>query len=173
MEALLRYFLFLASFLITSPAFSAKQQEGPLAVAKIFCSHQLAIDERNQITPYYAHLDKILTPDLSRLIAKAHDKTDEFVKANPQQKPPLGDGIPFMSVQDYPTTCTTWVTQLKQNSALLAVRYTFGEQDAHDVTNHLRIRKIGGSWKIDDVIYQPYSLRASLKAAIDVGAGSP
>ncbi|MCR6635085.1 hypothetical protein [Devosia sp.] len=50
-------------------------------------------------------IEAALTPDLAKVIAEAEAKNAEIQAATPDEKPPLGDGLPWRSWPDYADGC--------------------------------------------------------------------
>jgi hypothetical protein len=90
----------LATAVTTLPASASGDSEpvGQMVVLKasqigqIFCLSRLGNDE--------AVIAGILTDDLQKAIKVAEQKDDDYAKKNPDEKPPLGDGIPWQSSPD-------------------------------------------------------------------------
>lgn len=159
----------LATALTAMPAL-ADEAPGQMVVLKadqigqIFCMSRLGNDE--------ALIEGILTTDLAKAIADAEAKDDAYSKKYPDEKPPLGDGIPWQSSPDYAAKCTTGLATLSKSDAKIEIKYDFPEYPAGDYTDTLILKKIPiegmdvGYWRIDNVVYPDGTdLKASLVSA--------
>ncbi len=158
----------LAMALATAFAFPAFADEsGQMVVLKadqigqIFCMSRMGNDE--------AVVQGILTADLTKAIATANEKNDAYVKKWPDEKPPLGDGLPWQSTPDYPSACTTGLVTLSKSDAKVEIKYHFDDYPAGDYTDTLILKKLPiegmdvGYWRIDDVVFKDGTdMKASL-----------
>ncbi|WP_211475000.1 hypothetical protein [Collimonas humicola] len=160
----------LAISLIALPVFGANLLDSPLKTAKIFCS--LQINGRLWANDDYQDFAKIATPNLINVVNDAIQKNKQWVGRHPGSKPPLGNGIGFISVLDSPFACIPKLITLSNKTAAVAVKYTHkpGAQypETPLVTDYLRLLKSGKSWVIDDIEYggggsQGMTLKRSLK----------
>ncbi|MEO6395129.1 MAG: hypothetical protein ABIO40_04385 [Devosia sp.] len=90
----------------------------PAQVGEIFCLARLG----NDMGP----VTGLLSPGLTKAIADAEVNNTAWEQANPGDKPPLGDGIPWQSWPDYAPECT--VGEVTVNAAGLAeveIHYNF------------------------------------------------
>jgi len=120
-------------------------------IGQIFCLSRLGNDE--------AVIAGILTDDLQKAIKVAEQKDDDYAKKNPDEKPPLGDGIPWQSSPDYGDTCDVGLVTLSKTDAKVEIKYTFKDYPDGSYTDVLILKKVPidgmdvGYWRIDDVIY--------------------
>lgn len=120
-------------------------------VGQIFCMSRLGNDE--------AVIEGILTADLGKAIADAEAKDGAYRAKHPDEKPPLGDGIPWQSSPDYAAKCTTGLATLSRNDAKIEIKYDFSDDAAAGYTDTLILKKLPiegmdvGHWRIDDVVY--------------------
>jgi hypothetical protein len=135
-------------------------------VGEIFCLSRTGNDE--------AVIDGILSPDLKQAIADAWTKDDAWEKANPGEKPPLGDGIPWAAWPDYAPGCKVGLVSLMKTDARVEIAYNFPDDPAADFTDTLLLKKIDqpdygtGFWRIDNIAYATGSdLKAELLAAFE------
>ena len=163
----------LATTLIALPAFAdGNGAEGRMVVLKanqigqIFCLSRIGNDE--------AVIKGILTDGLATAIKIAVDKSDAWAKKNPDEKPPLGDGLGWQSSPDHGDTCDIGLVTLSKTDAKVEIRYTFKDYPAGDYTDTLILKKVPidgmdvGHWRIDDVIYPDGTdLKSSLVSAFD------
>jgi hypothetical protein len=141
-----------------APAYAAdRDPTGQMVVLKanqigqIFCLSRLGNDE--------AVISGILTDELSRAIAAAEQQDTDYAKKHPDEKPPLGDGIPWQSSPDYAAKCDTGLVTLSRTDAKVEIKYGFPDAPGANFTDTLILRKIPlegmnvGYWRIDDVVY--------------------
>jgi hypothetical protein len=151
----------LALTLTTLPAAAQMVTISPQQIGQIFCISRLAND--------MAPVQGLLTPALTQAIADAEKSNADWEARNPGEKPPLGDGIPWQTWQDYAPECTVGAPG-PQGSAEL--HYHFPDApDADFVDTLLLVRvedpSIGQPvWRIDNVKYSDGGdLRAALLSA--------
>jgi hypothetical protein len=135
-------------------------------IGQIFCISRLGNDE--------AVLDGILSPDLKQAIADAWTKDEAWEKANPGEKPPLGDGIPWQAWPDYAAECKVGIVALMKTDARVEISYSFPEDAAANFTDTLLLKKIDqpdygvGFWRLDNIAYSTGSdLKSQLKATFE------
>lgn len=136
----------------------------PEQIGQIFCISRLGND--------MAPVEAILTPELTAAIAEAEQKNADWEKANPGEKPPLGDGIPWQAAPDYASECTVGSTALMMDEATVAINYGFPEYPAGNFTDTLRLKLVPGTygenvWRIDNVAFADGNLRDGLLLAFD------
>ena len=154
----LRLALALATALVAAlPAYAEDQPKDQMVVLKadqigqIFCMSRQGNDD--------AVIEGILTDGLTKAIADANGKNDQYVKKYPDEAPPLENGIPWQSSPDYATTCTTGLVTLSKTDAKVEIKYHFDDYPAGDYVDTLILKKIPiegmdvGYWRIDDVVY--------------------
>jgi hypothetical protein len=123
----------------------------PDQIGQIFCLSRIGNDE--------APIRGLLSPDLTQAIADANAKNDAYLAANPDEKPPLGDGIPWGSWPDYTSHCTVGVPTLMQDEASVAISYDFPEDKSADYTDTLDLSLVLNEdqsakvWRIDNIHY--------------------
>ncbi len=123
----------------------------PTQIGEAFCISRLSGDE--------GPITGLLTADLSAAIAEAWDKNDAYQKANPEDKPPLGDGLPWSSFVDYASECTVGDVTATGDTATLEIHYGFPESPEANYTDLIDLKKVdvpelyGTAWRIDNVSY--------------------
>jgi hypothetical protein len=153
---------------ITSTPIAAKAQDGPAIltpeqIGQIFCLARLGND--------MAPAEALLTPELSAAIGEAEAKDAAWAAANPGDKPPLGDGIPWQSWPDYAPECTVTSASYEMDEARVRLHYVFPATPRADFTDTLNLKLIPGPsgwnvWRIDNVGYSTDSdLRTALTMA--------
>lgn len=124
----------------------------PDQIGEIFCISRIGNDD--------GILDGLMTQELSTLIAYSEARNDTIAAAHPDEKPPLGDGIPLASFPDYASKCDVESIAIDGNSARVAIGYGFPEAPTADYTDTLDLRLVPhpynpdiGIWRIDDIRY--------------------
>lgn len=121
----------------------------PEQIGQIFCISSLGND--------MAPVEGLLSEDLGAVVDLAFKQNAEFEAAHPGDKPPLGDGLPWRSYQDYADGCTVGEGVMERESATVAINYTFSDYPDADYSNELRLLPahfIDGEppiWRIDDI----------------------
>jgi hypothetical protein len=110
----------------------------------------------------------LVTPDLGEVIAEALARNAEIQAATPDEKPPLGDGVPWASWPDKPDTCETEVTEAYDGAAMVNVNYGFTDAPDANYTDTLVLMQSDAGWAIDDVVLiDDQTLRGLLETAFD------
>jgi hypothetical protein len=135
-------------------------------IGQIFCFSRLGNDE--------AVVSGILTADLASAIGAAEDRNGVIAGKNPDEKPPLGDGIPWQSSPDYADTCQTGLVSLSRSDAKVDIEYGFKDYPSANYTDELILKRVPiegmdvGYWRIDNVVYADGTdMRAALEHAFD------
>lgn len=139
----------------------------PEQIGEIFCISRTGNDD--------GILDGLLTAELRTLIAYSEARNDTIALAAPDEKPPLGDGIPFSSFPDYAAKCELGSIAIEGKSARIAIGYGFPDAPSADYTDTLDLRLVPhpanpdiGIWRIDDIRYTTSgTLRELLSTAFD------
>lgn len=122
----------------------------PEAIGEIFCIARLGND--------MAPVEGILTPGLAAAIAGAEAENAAWATANPGEKPPLGDGIPWQSWPDYAPECTVASASLEMDESRVRLLYSFPDTPEADFSDTLSLRLVPGPngdniWRVDNVGY--------------------
>lgn len=160
----------LAALLSALPALAEEPQMVTLKaeqVGQIFCLSRIGNDE--------AVISGLLTDGLRTAIAAAEARDDAWARSHPDEKPPLGDGIPWQSAPDYADGgCAVGLTTLSRTDARVELDYSFKDAPDAGFTDTLILKKIPlegmnvGYWRIDNVLYPDGTdLRAALVSAFD------
>jgi hypothetical protein len=111
----------------------------------------------------------MVTPGLSDAIMAALGENEKRQAETPDEKPPLGDGIPWQSFPDVAPVCEAGATTADGDRLIAQVRYRFPDQPDAGWTDRLVLVKgEDGAYTIDDVMYGEdgeESLRRVLKDA--------
>jgi hypothetical protein len=148
-----------ALFLLPAATFAA--ESAPADFGAAFCKG--SID--NDMTA----IEAALTPDLAKVIAEAEAKNAEIQAAAPDEKPPLGDGLPWRSWPDYADGCEVGAITEDGDKTLVEIRYSFTTSpDANYIDQLVLIPAADtpDSWQLDDVrLIDGMTLRSALADA--------
>ena len=123
----------------------------PEQIGQIFCLSRIGNDE--------AVISGILTAELTTAIDGAWTANDVWEKANPGDKPPLGDGIQWQSWPDYAAGCTVGLVTLMKSDAKVEIQYHFPDAADADFTDTLLLKRVDvpeyqtSFWRIDNVAF--------------------
>ncbi len=123
----------------------------PEQIGQIFCLSRTGNDE--------GPIVGLLSPGLSDLIATAEEQNAAWEAANPGEKPPLGDGIPWQSWPDYAPECQVGLVTLMKSDAKVEISYAFPDQPDAGFTDTLLLKRVdiegyGTSlWRLDNIAY--------------------
>ncbi len=96
----------------------------------------------------------LATPGLSDAIMVALSENEKLQAAAPDEKPPLGDGIPWQSVPDVAPVCEAGATTADGERLIARVNYRFPDEPDGDWTDRLVLVKgDDGAYTVDDVLY--------------------
>lgn len=163
--------LLTAGLLLATALPALAQDEMPTLRAdqygEIFCLARLG----NDMGP----VTGILTPELTAAIADAEAKDAKWAEANPGDKPPLGDGIPWQSWPDYAPKCEVGnVTLNADDTAEVEIRYDFPDTPHAEFNDTLLLKLVDTEgyglrhWRIDNIRYEDGTdLVAALIAAFE------
>lgn len=135
----------LAAGLAAMLAGGAQAADDPRTVADAFCKARLGNDEAATLA--------LLTSALRRAIEEAKARRDVIARAAPDEKPPLGEGIPYQAFPDEAERCE--VGEIAEAPGRVEVEVTYSFADAPDTgwTDRLKLVAQQGRIEIDDVIY--------------------
>jgi hypothetical protein len=138
----------------------------PEQIGQIFCLSRVGNDE--------AVVSGILTEELASAIDGAWTANEAWEEANPGDKPPLGDGIPWQSWPDYAAGCAVGLVTLMKSDAKVEIQYHFPDAPDADFTDTLLLRRVdvpeyqAAFWRIDNIAFSTGGdLRASLSRAFE------
>lgn len=136
----------------------------PQQFGEIFCLTRLGND--------MAPIEAVLTPDLKTAIDDARAKDDAWGTEHPGEKPPLGDGIPWQSWQDYADQCTVGDIEKSDADAKVTINYAFSSDASANFSDTLVLKPVDDKesgarlWRLDNVAYGSGSdLRTELISA--------
>jgi hypothetical protein len=145
----------------------ARRTLTPEEIGHIFCLSRLTGDT--------GPLDGLLSPDLATAIAEAEELNLQWQDANPGDKPPLGDGIPWQSWPDYAAECTVGLVTLMKSDARVEITYGFPDSPDAAFTDSLLLKRIDRDdqsrvWRLDNLAY---STGGDLVAALTEAFAAP
>jgi len=123
----------------------------PEQVGQIFCLSRIGNDE--------AVVSGILSDELASAIDGAWTANDAWEQANPGDKPPLGDGIPWQSWPDYAPDCSVGLVTLMKTDAKVEIQYGFPDQPDANFTDTLLLKRVDmpdygtAFWRIDNISF--------------------
>ncbi len=95
-----------------------------------------------------------LSAELYAAIGAALMRNDEIQKQYPDEKPPLGDGVPWASYPDAVPSCVVDYEAAKSTPAAVPITYSFPDAPDAGWTDTLVLVEADGEWQLDDVLYQ-------------------
>jgi hypothetical protein len=150
-----------ALFLLPGTTFGAEST--PESFGTTFCKASLEDD----MSP----VEAALTPDLAKIIAEAQAKNAELQAAAPDEKPPLGDGLPWRSWTDYADGCEVGAISEEAGKSLVEIRYSFTTSPDANYADYLVLIPANtgsDSWQLDDIKrIDGTTLRSILAAAFE------
>lgn len=149
----------LAACVVTVPA-AAAEQGSPEALGEVFC--ELTRRDVGKGLLY------IFVPPFAQLVDDALARSDEIGAANPDEKPPLGDGIPFQSFPDLAPVCEVGAVKDGPRSKYVDIHHKFPDATGADWTDRLvLVRWNGGAWMIDDILYGAQDYKLGLREVVE------
>ncbi len=160
----MRTILVLAAIACATPTLAQPITLTPQQIGQIFCLSRLGND--------MAPVTGLLTVGLTSEIAKALEKNDAIQQANLDEKPPLGDGIPWQAHPDYADQCQPGNVNFMMDEARVRIDYAFKAYPDANFTDTLALKLIDDPsigariWRIDNIAYATDGdLRAVLASA--------
>jgi hypothetical protein len=96
----------------------------------------------------------LVTPGLNEAIMAALRENATWQAANPGEKPPLGDGVPWQSFPDVAPACEPAGTTAEGEALVATVKYDFPDSPDAGWTDRLVLVKgADGAFAIDDIRY--------------------
>ncbi|MBO9587355.1 hypothetical protein [Devosia sp.] len=142
------------------PALAAGQPS-PEQLGELFCKASLSDD--------MGLVENDLTPFLTLAIAEAEAKNTQIQAKAPDEKPPLGDGLPWRSWPDFADGCAIGTTYRTADRVFADINYSFSESPDANYTDQLVLMpsvEDQNLWQIDDVIFATgMTMRSSLASA--------
>jgi len=151
--------IILSPLLGGSAADAAARKAHPGEVANLvasFCA--LQANDSLALPPAY-----LFSRELRRAVADGLKARRRDERRHPDEKPVLGDGIPYRSYPDAPTRCLAGRT-VSRAPLVVEVRYALPGQGGW--RDRLLLRRVGGRLRIDDVLYATEKHQRGLRAAL-------
>lgn len=134
--------LLLPLMILAGPAWAADE---PKDIAAAFCKARLQNDEPATL--------KLLSPSLLKVIEDAEARNKVIADAQPDEKPPFGDGIPYQSFQDQASDCKVVNVVDASNHKEAEVHYSIAGSPSADWTDRLKLVAEPDGWRIDDILF--------------------
>lgn len=137
--------------LVSTPSLAQMVTISPAQIGEIFCISRLGND--------MAPVQGLLTTGLTAAIAEAEAKNDAIQQAHPDEKPPLGDGIPWQASPDYAAECKIGTVTLEADRATVDIAYGFPDYPDADFTDRLQLILVAQPdrpeplWRIENLSY--------------------
>ncbi|HEV2514617.1 MAG TPA: hypothetical protein VGV07_05170 [Devosia sp.] len=137
--------------LVATPSLAQMVTISPEQIGEIFCIARLGND--------MAPVQGLLTTELGAAIAEAEAKNAAIQQAHPDEKPPLGDGIPWQAFPDYATECKAGAVTLEADRAVVDIAYGFADYPDANFTDHLQLILVAQPdlpeplWRIENLGY--------------------
>lgn len=138
---------------------AALADDEAVAMAQAFCS--LRTVEGGNGLMYLA------SPALQEAIAVAMAENAKIQQAAPDEKPPLGDGIPWQSYPDVSDTCEPGNVSAEGDAKIAEVKHGFDDEANEGWTDRLvLVAGEGGTLLVDDVRFGPEGDHDSLRGVL-------
>ena len=103
-------------------------------------------------------VEAMLTPPLNAAIAEVDIKQSVAIHRAPDEKPPLGDGLPWRSFPDYADGCAVGAAIVHDTEASVEIHYSFKDHPDAGYSDTLLLTLVFSApgmpevWRIDDII---------------------
>lgn len=140
------------------------QEAGGEPYVQAFCSLRTADWGRARIY--------LLSPSLTAAVTEAQERNDKLQAERPDEKPPLGDGVPYQSQPDVAPECEPGASAREGEAIVAEVVYSFPDEPSAGWTDRLvLVEAEDGSYVVDDIRYGTQgdedTLRSFLERAFD------
>lgn len=110
----------------------------------------------------------LLSPSLMAAVMGALEENARLQAETPDEKPPLGDGVPYQSRQDFAPECEPGATAREGNAIVADVVYSFPDAPDAGWTDRLvLIEGEGGTYLVDDIRYGPEGEEDTLRGVLE------
>ena len=140
-----------------SPA-AAADTDPNVRLGELFCQLRAGGDE--------SAVSYLLTKGLFAEVEAAYARNDVIAKAAPDEKPPLGDGVPFQSFPDAAPVCRPGSVATAADAVHVDIEYRFPETPDANWTDRIVVRAEDGLPRIDDVLYGTDDHKTGLRSAL-------
>lgn len=138
---------------------SAAAEDTSVQVAQKFCDTHLPGTAEAEMATM-----ALLTPALRAAMDDAVKKNDVWQAAHPDEKPPLGDGVPFQSYPDVALKCVAGKTSA--DGLTVDIEYQFDDPVAN-WTDRVVLAKVDGRLLVDDILYGVNDFDDGLREALE------
>jgi hypothetical protein len=142
----MRGFALPLALLVSIPAAATEPQMPAHVVAEVFCMARTVGD--------MSLVEEYLSSALYRAIGEALLRNAEIQKQIPDEKPPLGDGVPWASYPDAVPSCLVDYEAAQNTPSEIPVTYAFPDAPEAGWTDTLILVNVEGEWLLDDVLYR-------------------
>jgi hypothetical protein len=132
--------------LAIGPAATTEPQMPAHVVAEMFCMARTVGD--------MSLIDEYLTSALYTAIGDALLRNSQIQEQAPDEKPPLGDGVPWASYQDAVPSCVVDYVAAEATPTAIPVTYAFPDAPEAGWTDTLVLVSVEGEWQLDDLLYE-------------------
>ncbi|MDP3898153.1 MAG: hypothetical protein Q8Q62_15905 [Mesorhizobium sp.] len=140
----------LATIMLSLLAVTSARADAPTSPAALGLAFCAAKDSPDTL------ITTLVTPALAEAIRIAVERNDTIAKAEPDEKPPLGDGIPFQAYPDVSPQCEVGAISGEGPGAIVEIRHVFPDAPSAGWTDRLVVGVgAGGALAIDDALYGP------------------
>jgi len=109
----------------------------------------------------------IFTPPFAQLVDDALRHSDEIALAKPDEKPPLGDGIPYQSFPDTSPECEVGAVSDVGETRHVEIHHKFPESPGANWTDRLVLVDWHGRLLIDDILYGAEDYQKGLRSVAE------
>ena len=133
----------------------------PPSIGTAFCKNSQKNDD--------AGMKALLSPSLADFIHAAEVENDKIVNAAPDEKPPLGDGIPWQAYPDYAPICAVGnIIAISDDITHIDIHHRFTDTPDANWTDRLVLVRSSNGWALDDVLYG-HDYKNGLRESITAG----
>jgi hypothetical protein len=137
---------FMAMCIVAGGLSNALAAQSAAELAKAFC--------QTRVEDNAAGVGNLLTPSLRDAVAEAESRNDAIAQANPDEKPPFGDGIPYQTYPDLAPVCEPGAVTDTDGRTLVEVSYKFPQTPEAGWTDRIAVVSTPDGWLVDDVLYE-------------------
>ena len=110
----------------------------------------------------------LLSPSLAAAVMEAQAKNAVLQAETPDEKPPLGDGVPYQSYPDAAPRCGPGEAGRDGEAVVAEVVYSFPDTEGSDWTDQLvLVEGEGGVYVIDDIRYGAEGAEGTLRSFLE------
>ena len=110
----------------------------------------------------------LMSPSLVELVNKALAVNAKLQAETPDEKPPLGDGVPYQSYPDVAPKCEPGAAAKDGDAIVAEVKYSFPDSpDANWTDRLVLVADDAGTLLVDDILYGETGEDGTLRAFLD------